>query len=466
MAFAGAFMVPHPPIILKEIGGSDIEKAEKTVSAYTKVAKEIAEIKPETIIITSPHSVMYADYFHISPGNGAKGNMGQFGRPEISFDVEYDAEFTDTLSKIAKKADFPAGTLGEKKSELDHGTMVPLYFINKEYSDYKLIRIGLSGLSLKDHYRFGQMIKETVEKLNRKVVFVASGDLSHKLLAEGPYGFVPEGPEYDKRIMEVMGSADFGKLLEFNEHFLDKAAECGHRSFCIMAGAFDGMKVEGTELSHEGPFGVGYGICSFRIADSVDPDPSREFLKIAEINRQKKLEEIRSKEDAFISLARSTVETYTKTGITPKLPSNLPDKMMKKRAGVFVSIHKEGQLRGCIGTISPVYDCIGEEIIENAVAASSRDPRFSPIRPDELDYLDISVDVLSEAEDISSKDELDVKRYGVIVSKDGRRGLLLPNLEGVDTVDEQVSIALQKAGLSPYAKDYKLQRFEVVRHEV
>ena len=131
---------------------------------------------------------------------------------------------------------------------------------------------------------------------------------------------------------------------------------------------------------------------------------------------------------------------------------------------MFVSLHKDGRLRGCIGTIEPVRGCIAEEIIENAISAATRDPRFPPVQENELDALEISVDVLSSPEKINSKDELDVKRYGVIVSKGRRRGLLLPNLDGVDTVDRQVAIALQKAGLSEWETGYGLERFEVVRH--
>ena len=138
--------------------------------------------------------------------------------------------------------------------------------------------------------------------------------------------------------------------------------------------------------------------------------------------------------------------------------------MLTRRAGVFVSLRKEGRLRGCIGTIGPVRGNIAEEIRENAVSAATRDPRFSPVRQEELAALEISVDVLGEPEKIRSRDQLDVKRYGVIVSKGLRRGLLLPNLEGVDTVDEQLSIALQKAGLSPRERDFEMERFEVVRH--
>jgi AmmeMemoRadiSam system protein A len=136
---------------------------------------------------------------------------------------------------------------------------------------------------------------------------------------------------------------------------------------------------------------------------------------------------------------------------------------MKNKAGTFVSIHKLGKLRGCIGTISPVTGCIAKEIIQNAISAASKDPRFDPIREDELKYLEINVDVLGEPEPISSPDELDVRKYGVIVSCGMRRGLLLPDLEGVDTVEQQIEIAMQKGGIRK-SDPYTLQRFEVIRH--
>nr|MCR5823054.1 AmmeMemoRadiSam system protein A [Lachnospiraceae bacterium] len=126
--------------------------------------------------------------------------------------------------------------------------------------------------------------------------------------------------------------------------------------------------------------------------------------------------------------------------------------------------HKCGDLRGCIGTILPTTDCIAQEIANNAVSASSRDPRFEPITENELRFLDVSVDILGEPEPIESLEELDVKRYGVIVTCGMKRGLLLPDLEGVDDVDTQVSIAMKKGGISP-SDDYRLERFEVIRHK-
>ena len=167
--------------------------------------------------------------------------------------------------------------------------------------------------------------------------------------------------------------------------------------------------------------------------------------------------------DEYVKLAKQTIETYIKEHRKIDLPENLSDEMLSRRAGAFVSIHKAGSLRGCIGTILATTDCVGEEIIQNAISASTRDPRFPAITVDELSKLEISVDVLGEPEDISSPDELDVKRYGVIVTKGFRRGLLLPDLEGVDTVEEQVAISKYKAGIGQ-DEEVSLQRFEVIRH--
>jgi AmmeMemoRadiSam system protein A len=158
-----------------------------------------------------------------------------------------------------------------------------------------------------------------------------------------------------------------------------------------------------------------------------------------------------------------TAESYVRDGRLPEVPDWAPEEMKTRRAGVFVSLHREGQLRGCIGTILPTRENIAEEIIGNAVSASTRDPRFSPVRPEELDLLEIHVDVLTEPEAIRGKEELDVKRYGVIVSSGHKRGLLLPDLDGVDTVDEQVEIAMRKGGISAREK-IMLERFEVERH--
>jgi AmmeMemoRadiSam system protein A len=460
MSILAGFMVPHPPLIVPAVGRGSEEEVRETIDAYDRVADEIAALKPETIIITSPHATMYSNYFHISPGQGAKGSFADFGAPQVKFDETYDSGLWDLIASLAEAEDFPAGIEGERKAQLDHGTMVPLWFIRKKYSSFKIVRIGLSGLPLTDHYHLGEFIKAAVEKTGRRAVFVASGDLSHKLQYHGPYGFAPEGPVYDERIMDVCGRAAFGELFDFDEDFCDKAAECGHRSFVIMAGAFDGLKIKATRFSHQDVTGVGYGICSFY---PEGPDETRRFRKLRIEEEERKLEALAENSDDYVKLARRSLESYVLRKETIEVPKGLPAEMYSKQAGAFVSIHKQGSLRGCIGTILPTEDNVAAEIIQNAISASSFDPRFDPITADELKYLEINVDVLGEPEDIDSPSQLDVKRYGVIVSSGGKRGLLLPDLEGVDTVEDQIDIARRKAGIRP-GERLKLQRFEVVRH--
>lgn len=461
MGILAAVAVPHPPIILPEIGKGEEKKIQKTIDSYHEAMKFIASFHPETVVILSPHSVMYADYFHISPGNKAQGDFSRFNAPEIKISCDYDEKFTRTLCDICDAENIPAGTEGERQPQLDHGTMIPLYFMKDYLQKCNIVRIGLSGLDAAFHYRFGQCIAEAADRLKRRVAIIASGDLSHKLKPEGPYGFAEEGPKFDDITMQCFETCDFLKLMLLNPRFCDAAAECGLRSYWITAGIFDRVKVTSKVLSHEGPFGVGYGVALFTPQGA---DENRDLLEQYTQYRKQENLAARAKEDSYVTLARESIEHYLLHARPLPVPENLPNELYSDRAGAFVSIHKNGQLRGCIGTIAPVQNSLAEEIIQNAISASTRDPRFPPINSSELPDLEINVDVLTRPEDISSKDELDPKRYGVIVTRGSRRGLLLPDLEGVDTVDQQINISKQKAGIMP-SEEVSLQRFEVIRHK-
>ena len=462
MAILGAVQVPHPPLIIPEVGHGEEKGIQATIGAYEAAARFIADLNADTVIISSPHSILYSDYFHISPGPSAKGSMARFGAPQVKFSVNYDEELVRAIDEAAKQAGIAAGTLGNRQPELDHGTMVPLYFLAKYCRSCKVVRLALSGLSLKEHYRLGMLITETAEKLGRKIAWIASGDLSHKLTKNGPYGFNAAGPAYDKRIMEIMGSGDFANLFSFKDAFLEEAAECGHRSFVLMAGALDGLAVKAEKLSYEGPFGVGYGVTLFTPAGK---DESRHFLNAYDTIRNRMKAERLAKEDEYVKLAREVIEHYVNSkGGYLRSPKHIAPEMTAQKAGVFVSLKIRGALRGCIGTIGPMYDNVAEEIRHNAISACSRDPRFTPVTPEELEELEYSVDVLGPMEPISSPAQLDVKRYGVLVTKGSRSGLLLPNLPGVDTIEQQIDIAKQKAGIYPEETGCQLQRFEVIRH--
>jgi AmmeMemoRadiSam system protein A len=445
MGLLASFIVPHPPLIIPEVGRGEEKKIKKTIEAYKKVAKTVSELKPDTIIVITPHAQSFYDYIKVSVAKSASGDFSSFNAKEVKISCDYDQYFIEAILEKAKSKYFPLTQMGGGDKTLDHGTLIPLYFINQEYQDYQLVRFSLSGLPLMTHYEFGKLLAEVIELGNKNYVLIASGDLSHKLLEEGPYGFQKEGPLFDQKVIEIIKQNRLKKLLDFKEDFIEKASECGLKSFIIMAGALENFQTESTLLSYEGPFGVGYAVASIMTKDKLNK---------ASINESN---------DLLVDLAKRSILYYLNTKKVLNIPEDTPEYLFQERAGVFVSLKRYGSLRGCIGTIEPVRKNLAEEIIHNAISAAAFDPRFEPVKLAEVDYLSISVDVLKSPEKVYSLKELDPLKYGVIVSSGSRKGLLLPNIEGVETVREQINIALQKAGISSN-EQYSLEKFEVIRH--
>ena len=458
MSIVSSYMVPHPPLIVSEVGEGKESEVFNTIHAYERVAQDIAKVKPDTIIISSPHAPLFSDYFYLSSGNRLEGSFEKFLAPEVSFSEINDVSLVEKIEELAKLENFPAGRVNEVL--LDHGVMVPLYFIRKYLSDFKIVVVGLSFLPLIDNYKMGMIISKAVESLDRRAVFVASGDLSHKLQDYGPYGFVKEGPIYDEKIMNIMKNANFDKLINFDSVLMDKASECGHRSFLIMAGAFDGKKVLPKMISYQDVTGVGYGICSYNVKGK---DKTKCFYQSYLDSLKKKIKKEEKDSSIYVQLARNTIIEYIKNHIVLEIPNNLPEDMLNKQSGVFVSIHKFGSLRGCIGTFLPTTDNIANEIIRNAISAATNDYRFPPIVLDELEWLEINVDILSEPKPVTNMGILDPKKYGLIVRNEEKSGLLLPDLDGVDTVEEQLRIAKKKAGILD-SDEYEIEYFEVSRY--
>ncbi|HQC36252.1 MAG TPA: AmmeMemoRadiSam system protein B, partial [Bacillota bacterium] len=254
-----AYVLPHPPIVLPEIGMGQEAEIAATGTAMKQAAKEIARLAPDTIILSSPHAPAYHDAFFISASKRDEGGMGRFGAPQLSQSLENDL---DLINNISEKAERERITVFADTgiNRLDHGSLVPLYFITKEYKSFRFVRLGLSGFSPQTHYRLGQLIASAAEELGRRVVYIASGDLSHVLKPDGPYGFKEAGPEFDGMINDILSRAAFDELLAVPATLTEEAAQCGLSSFEIMAGALDGEELEVEHLSYEGTFGVGYAV--------------------------------------------------------------------------------------------------------------------------------------------------------------------------------------------------------------
>ncbi len=458
---------PHPPIVIPEIGGTERVKAQSTEKGLNTLAQKVIAMKPDTVVIISPHGPVFQDGIILNGTEKLEGNFENFGVSEVGFKVANDRELIGEIEKECGTKGITALEMTHKTAteygtslKLDHGVLVPLYFLKKAGYEGSLVSVTMGLLNYPQLYNFGVCLQKAAEKVGRKVVVIASGDLSHCLTKDAPAGYTPEGTVFDKKLVDLLSQFNPLELANLEDNLIKGAGECGLRPILMMLGALDGYEVNSDIISYEGPFGVGYLVAGFNI--------ERKNVKVslvdAMFNRSKdKVRKRRENESPFVSLARRSLEHFISTG--KKIPVTTEDKELMDRAGVFVSIKKDGQLRGCIGTTSPTKVNVADEIIENAISAGVRDPRFFPVEEDELDSLMYSVDVLGQSEPIEDLGQLDVKRYGVIVQslKDGSVGLLLPNLEGIDSVEEQVRIAREKAGIGQ-AEPIKLKRFEVVRY--
>jgi AmmeMemoRadiSam system protein A len=476
MSIIGAAFFPHPPIVLPEVGRGQESGAAATTAGMAELADLVAGLKPEVIALMTPHGPAFSDVIAATDEDGLSGNMEQFGAPQVALAKSVDRALLKLFAQEAEEADVPLAVLDGAalrrlglKPTLDHGALVPLRFVEKAYQDYEILHIAPGGPSLRKQFAAGQALRRAAEKSDRRVLVLASGDMSHRLLKTGPYGFDEAGPKFDGQVVEAIRRGEPGRILAIDPSLARKAGECGWRPFAFALGALDGSALKSRLISYEGPFGVGY--MTALLTPSGEEAPSR-------LDRLSRAEESRAAaarrgEDGYVRLARETIERYVREGRSPRwgeLKETVGEfealRMERRKAGSFVSLHLDGELRGCMGTILPTAQHVGEEIIRNAVTACSEDPRFPAVGADELPNLEVKVDVLSPFEPIKSPRELDPKRYGVIVEKAGCRGLLLPKLPGVDTVTQQLDIACRKAGFrwDEEDKSIKLFRFTVERH--
>lgn len=462
-----ACLTPHPPILVPEIGGEETNKIHATVQAMQDLSEEIARVEPQTLVFVSPHSPAFPDGFALKTRLSLSGSMSRFGASEISFDLRNDSELANKILDEAAKLDVAVHRFDEKlvdrgySDELDHGVLVPLYYLEKApQSQREIISLSISDLGYLKHYLLGLALQKAADALDRDVALVASGDLSHRLTVGAPGGYNEKGKDFDREVKNILQKGSFEDFFKMDKSLIDDAGECGFRSILILAGVLNGYSVNTSVLSYEGPFGVGYMVA---VAKPEKSEKDRDLVnKIAAfLERQK--EKSLCQESGPVKLARKAVETYVRNGKLINPPDDLPSFLLEKRGAAFVSLKEGGALRGCIGTTTPTQPTLAEEIIKNAISAATRDPRFSPVQTRELTDLVYTVDVLDEPERIPDESFLNPKEYGVIVEAGPYKGLLLPDIEGVDTVEEQVTIAKQKAGIG-LTEPASLYRFKVTRY--
>ncbi len=459
-------IAPHPPIMVEAVGGSRSSVTSASLEALRTAEQVLSAFDPDTVVIMSPHAPAFADAFAVDTAAEASGSFGQFGAPGARFTYRGDPTFARELLARLASAGIPAVDRALDSNldsgHLDHGVLVPMSFLDP-LGRWPLVVLSLSYLPYETHRRVGEIVAQTADALARRVAFVASGDCSHRLTRDAPAGYSPRAKELDEALVERVGRGDFVGLMHLDPDVVEAGGECGLRSF-ITLGGFLGADPPARVLAYEAPWGVGYmtavaGSDAF-VVGGHEQNRSPMISETPDTGRKGGMAGM--PESEIVALARRTIEGYVRDRSEVE-PGPLGDPSLPARAGAFVSLHRAGDLRGCIGTILPTQDTLAEEVAHNAIQAATQDPRFPPLTLAELDDLDVKVDVLRQPESCLIAD-LDPKQYGVIVSSGWRRGLLLPDLEGVDDVRTQVEIAMRKAGISP-GDPCSFERFRVDRYE-
>ncbi|MFC1929979.1 AmmeMemoRadiSam system protein B [Chloroflexota bacterium] len=423
--------------------------ASQLKSMIARLVDEDAE-KEEAIGLVSPH----AGYIYSGAVAGAVISRIQFkdtfiimgpnhtgkGQP---FSIMTEGTWQTPLGKVKIDTELAKQILAastylqedDGAHQYEHSLEVQLPFLQYFKPDIKIVPIILAHGSGATYEEIGKEIARAVKELGREVVIMASSDMTH-------YEPHESAKKKDTQAIDAILELDEDELLKRVEEL--NISMCGYAPTVSLIAAAKELGAKSAELVRYQTSGDTSGDYASVVGYAGI------IIKMTEMH-------------PLVKLAKNTVETYVKEGKIPDIPQELAPEM-KEKAGVFVSIHKLSALRGCIGTFEPQQENVAKEIITNAISSTTRDPRFSPITPDELDQLSYSVDVLTRPEPVADKSQLDPERYGVIVESGWRRGLLLPDLEGVDSVEYQIDICRQKAGISS-DEPIKLYRFEAKRYK-
>jgi AmmeMemoRadiSam system protein A/AmmeMemoRadiSam system protein B len=453
IVFSG--IAPHPPIMVPEVGGAASAEVRGSINAMAELTRRIVKSGAETVVLISPHAPLDARAFVAYHSPKLSGDFANFRAPDARVEFPIDDRVLAAITDSAARENYEVLKL--ENHVLDHGSAVPLYFLDRNGWKGRVVVLGYSFLANEDHVKFGGCIRSAADALGRPVAFVASGDLSHRLKPEAPAGYSPAAHRFDKEVVDAIHNHSPERIIDIDQELRRTAGECGYRSMLVALGATEGLLPASEVLNYEAPFGVGYLVAQLTNAKGVARHEKPGHHSTAVVDQDD------FELTKLPSLARLAVETFVRTRKQIAAPEKA-SALLLAPAACFVSIKTQnGELRGCIGTIEPLKQNLAEELIANAINAASRDPRFDAVSAKELPGLRYSVDILSEPEPATFAD-LNPKVYGVIVEDESgtRRGLLLPDIAGVDTATKQVEIATRKAGIRP-GTSVKLSRFKVDR---
>ncbi len=248
-----AIIAPHPPIIIPNVGGQYINKTKKTIAGLKKISDSLKKEAIDSIVVASPHSPTFMDSFAINASPIFAGGLSQFGDTKTNLIFENDKELTKKIISLSEN-EIPLTVIS--RQEIDHGAVVPLYYLADK--GVKLVSLSYSFLPRIINFDYGKIIRKAIEIQKKNIVFIASGDLSHRITQDAPAGYSPNGKKFDKKIIELLDKKDINGILELDESFVEDAGECGYRSIIILLGLLSKSSWQIKILSYEAPFGVGY----------------------------------------------------------------------------------------------------------------------------------------------------------------------------------------------------------------
>jgi len=252
---------PHPPLLIPPIGQDNLTQVKKTSDAMKDLAEKFKASAPEIVLIISPHGIFSNDSFTINDTSKYTGDFKQFGDLTTKLTISGSPSFAHDLKKQSGDQKIEIIT----KESIDHGSMVPLFFLTQSYKDFSLVQLGFSGLSLDTHYQWGKILKQITNDSSKRIAVIASGDLSHCLTPDAPAGYSPDGKKFDQKILNLLKKHEPQNIVNLDQDLVDSAGECGLRSLTILLGILDNTNFETDILSYEGPFGVGYLVANFAL---------------------------------------------------------------------------------------------------------------------------------------------------------------------------------------------------------
>lgn len=261
MSLVFAAITPHPPLLIPTIGKTAVKKVQKTKEAMEKLEEELYLTKPDSLIIISPHGGFFPDAFSMNICSEFETDLSEFGDITTKLKFKGDMELSSIIREAGKDQKYATAAISEKK--IDHGSAVPLYFLASHLPNISILPLCFSDLDFKTHLDFGELLKEQINSIDKRVAVIASGDLSHALETDAPAGYNAAGPEFDKKIQELLAAGNVAGMLQMDKKFISDAAECGFRSFLILMGVLRGMHYTYKSYSYEHPFGVGYLTADF-----------------------------------------------------------------------------------------------------------------------------------------------------------------------------------------------------------